>query len=69
MSISRAKALNTWTVGGFKTFAVFRMQSLFFWEFLRRLKLKADVSELNVGSIVLIAQDDGTDIEFRNVGF
>jgi hypothetical protein len=30
--------------------------------------LKADVSELNVGSIVL-GEDDGTDIEFRNVGF
>ena len=29
--------------------------------------IKADVSELNVG--FLIAQDDGTDIEFRNVGF
>ena len=28
--------------------------------------LKADVSELNVGSIVM---GDGTDIEFRNVGF
>ena len=44
--------------GGFKTFAVFRMQSVFFWEFPRRLKFKS-----------LIAQDDGTDIEFRNVGF
>ena len=31
--------------------------------------IKADVSELNVSSIVLIAQDNGTDIEFRNVGF
>ena len=31
--------------------------------------LKADVSELNVSSIVLGDQDDGTDIEFRNVGF
>ena len=30
--------------------------------------IKADVSELNVCSIVL-GQDDGTDIEFRNVGF
>ena len=28
--------------------------------------IKTDVSELNVGSIVL---GDGTDIEFRNVGF
>ena len=28
--------------------------------------IKADVSELHVGSI---AQDNGTDIEFRNVGF
>ena len=31
--------------------------------------IKADVSELNVGFIVLGDQDDGTDIEFRNVGF
>jgi hypothetical protein len=31
--------------------------------------IKRDVSELNVGSIVLGDQDDGTDIEFRNVGF
>ena len=42
---------NTLSVGGFKTFALFRMQSVFFWEFPRRLKF-------------LIAQDDGTDIEF-----
>ena len=28
-------------VGGFKTFAVFRMQSVFFWEFPRRLKFKS----------------------------
>ena len=26
---------------GFKTFAVFRMQSVFFWEFPRRLKFKS----------------------------
>ena len=31
--------------------------------------IKVNVSELNVGSIVLGDQDDGTDIEFRNVGF
>ena len=31
--------LLTIVLGGFKTFAVFRMQSVFFWEFSRRLKL------------------------------
>ena len=51
--------------GGFKTFAVFRMQSVFFWEFPRRLKFKSR----RFGTQFLIAQDDGTDIEFRNVVF
>jgi len=31
--------------------------------------IKADVSELIVSSIVLGDQDDGTDIEFQNIGF
>ena len=33
--------LNNFIIGGFKTFAVFRMQSVFFWEFPRRLKFKS----------------------------
>ena len=58
--------IHTFLIGGFKTFAVFRMQSVFFWEFPRRLKFKSRRFETQS---FLIAQDDGTDIEFRNVGF
>ena len=35
--------------GSFKTFAVFRMQSVFFWEFPRRLKLKSLCGKVYVG--------------------
>ena len=42
-------------LGSFQNFAVFRMQSVFFWEFPRRPKYKS--------------RRFGTDIEFRNVGY
>jgi hypothetical protein len=35
--------------GGFKTFAVFRMKSVFFWEFPRLLDDGADIEFRNVG--------------------
>ena len=33
--------VHIFSCGSFKTFAVFRMQSVFFWEFPRRLKFKS----------------------------
>ena len=48
---------------------------MFFWEFPRRLKYKSRRFGTQCRfhrpgrSGILIAQDDGTDIEFRNVGF
>ena len=49
------------------------MQSVFFWEFPRRLKFKSrrfgTQCRFHRPGRSGIAQDDGTDIEFRNVGF